>query len=86
MSSTAFAEEQFLQSAVYGNRDLLLHLAKRFGAGENPEGLTIKPFSAIRMSLVTTRQKLFWTIGLAALPLLVCSSLAFVILIRRRNR
>ena len=85
-ASTAFGEESFLQSAVYGNRDALLHICKTFGAGENPEGLTIKPFSSDRMSLVTTRQKFVWTAVLVALPILLCGAFGLVVLVRRRNR
>ena len=86
IASTASFEEDFLQSTVYGNRDALLRLCKLFGAGENPEGLSYKPFSSTRMSLVTTREKFAWTICLAALPLLVFPTLAIVVLVRRRNR
>ena len=86
IASTDFCEERFLQSAVYGNRDALLRLCKGFGAGENPEGLTIKPFSSDRMSLVTTRQKFLWTAVLVALPILLCGAFALVVLVRRRNR
>ena len=85
-ASTAFAEEEFLQSTVYGNRDALLRLCKLFGAGENPEGISYKPFSSTRMSLVTTRQKFIWTICLAALPILALPICALVVLLRRRNR
>lgn len=86
IASTAAFEEDFLQSTVYGNRDALLHLCKLFGAGENPEGISFKPFSSTRMSLVTTREKFAWTICLSALPILAFPICALVVLLRRRNR
>ncbi|MBQ7173777.1 MAG: hypothetical protein IJR88_06650 [Clostridia bacterium] len=85
-ASTSFGEGAYLQSAVYANRDVLLRLCSLFGAGETPEGLTVKPFSSDRMSLVTIREKLLWTVGLVSLPILVCGILAPVILIRRKNK
>lgn len=86
VASTTFGEETYLQSAVYGNRHALLRLCKLFGAGENPEGLTIKPFSSDRMSIVTVREKLLWTILLVGLPILVFGVAAPVVLIRRKNK
>ncbi len=84
-ASVDLATESFLQSAVYGNSDALLRLLGRFGNLRTPEGLTIKPFQSTDMSLVTTAQKLRWTLLLSILPALAIAAVAVPILVRRRH-
>lgn len=85
VSSTRFASEAFLQSAVYGNSDALLRLFRVFGRTPSPEGLNVQPFEATEMSLLTTAQKRNWTIFLTALPALIVVAVAVPILVRRRH-
>ena len=85
VASTDFCEETFLQSAVYGNGDVLHRTLKNMGRGMTPEGLTIKPFSSQEISTVTTRQMLVWTIALAATPAVVIASAGILVLVKRRN-
>lgn len=85
VASVRFAAEEFLQSAVYGNSDLMLRLLGTFGGTTTPEGISIKPFQATTMSTVTTAQKLRWTILLAALPAAVVTAVAVPVLLRRKR-
>ncbi len=85
VASVDFCAEDFLQSAVYGNTDVLLRSLHNVGKEYTPEGLTIKPFSSQDISTVTTRQMLLWTVGLSLAPALVITGAATVILIRRRR-
>lgn len=85
IASVDFSAEDFLQSAVYGNTDVLLRSFRNVGKTYTPEGLTIKPFASQDISTITTRQMLFWTIGLSVAPALIVSAVAVVILVRRRR-
>ena len=84
-SSVDFATEEFLQSAVYGNTDTMLHLFHQLGKTYTPEGLTIKPFQSTEISTVTTAQMLRWTLVLAIVPAMVITVAAVLILVRRRH-
>ncbi len=85
VASTDFCEESFLQSAVYGNGDVLHRTLKNMGRPITPEGLTIKPFESSDISTVTTRQMLRWTIGLVATPAVIIALTGVVVLVKRRN-
>lgn len=85
VSSTDFACETQLQSAVYGNTDSLLRLFGIFGQEHLPEGLTIKPFDSATISTVTMSQMLSWTLVLTLTPAFLITAIALVILIRRRR-
>lgn len=85
IASVDFSAEDFLQSAVYGNTDVLLRSLHNVGKEYTPEGLTIKPFSSQDISTVTTRQMLLWTVGLSLAPALITVGVAAFVLIRRRR-
>ena len=85
VGSVDFSAEDLLQSAVYGNADALLRILHRMGKEQTPEGLTLKPFEATRISLITTAQMVRWTVVLAAVPAVVVTVTALVVLIRRRR-
>ena len=85
IASADFATEQFLQSAVYGNSDLLFRTLHAVGKTYTPEGVTIKPFSSTTMSTVTTAQKWRWTVGLAVLPAILTLAIAIPVLVRRKH-
>ena len=84
-SSVRFSSEEFLQSAVYGNNDVLHRTLHNVGKTFTPEGLTIKPFSSQEISTITTSQMLWWTIGLALTPAILVSAVAVVVLVKRRR-
>ncbi len=85
ISSVQFATSRYLQSAVYGNADVLLHLLKELGGGMNTEGLTVKPFSVQNISTITTSEILTWTLCLSIIPAVLITGCAVVILVRRRR-
>ncbi len=85
VSSVQFATLRYLQSPVYGNADVMLHLLELIGGGMNTEGLDVKPFLVQDISTVTTHQILTWTILLAAIPALLFTGCGIVILVRRRR-
>lgn len=85
VTSVDFSAEDFLQSAVYGNTDALLRSFQNTGKTYIPEGLTIKPFESLDMSTVTTREMLWWTVGLALTPAVVVTAVAVAVLVKRRR-
>ena len=85
VTSVDFCAEDFLQSAVYGNSDAMMRAFQTIGKSYTPEGLTIKPFESLDISTITTRQMLWWTVGLAATPALVITAVAVAVLVKRRH-
>ncbi len=85
VSSVEFATLRYLQSPVYGNADVILHLLEQIGGGMNTEGLSVKPFLVEDISTVTTHQILTWTILLAVIPTVIFTGCGIVILVRRRH-
>lgn len=85
ISSVDLMTEEYLQSAVYGNTDLLLHLFGLFGKTHTPEGLTIKPFSSTDMSIVTTAEMWRWTAFLAILPVVLVLVAGIAVMTARRR-
>lgn len=85
ISSVDFSAEEFLQSAVYGNGDAVLHTLKNLGKENVPEGLTIKPFESTDISTVTTADMLRWTLVLSIIPAVIVTATAVTVLVRRRR-
>ena len=85
ISSVKFAMREYLQSPVYGNTDTLMHLFNATGGPVNSEGLRPVPFDYREISTVTTAEILFWTVTLTAVPALAVTTVALVVLIRRRR-
>ena len=85
ISSASFATREYLQSAVYGNSDVLMHLFRATGGPQNNEGLRIIPFDYREISTITTSEILVWTVVLAAVPALTVTTVALIVLIRRRR-
>ncbi len=85
VSSVHFATDKYLQSAVYGNSDVLLHLFGKMGIGTTTEGLNVKPFLVENISTVTTSEILTWTLTLTAVPAVVALVTGIVILVKRRR-
>jgi hypothetical protein len=84
ISSVRFSSEDFLQSAVYGNTDTLLRVFTLLGQENVPERMTIKPFTSLDISIVTTSQMLFWTVTLAVGPALIVAAVGVFVLVKRR--
>ncbi len=85
VTSVNFCSEDFLQSAVYGNTDTMMRTFRELGKTHTPEGLTLKPFESLDISTVTTRQMLWWTVGLAVTPAVVMTAVAVTVLVKRRH-
>ena len=85
-SSADMLSEQFLQSAVHGNTDMMMRLFESFGKNNLPKGLTIKPFNSTDISSVTTAQMWTWTLVMALTPAVLITAVAWVILAKRRRR
>ncbi len=85
LSSVEFSTESFLQSAVYGNSDVLMRYFELLGNDNTPEGLAIKPFESTDISTLTTADMLRWTLALSITPAVVISAVAVIILVKRRN-
>lgn len=83
-TSTEFATADFLQSAVYGNSDLLLSTLRTVGKEIVPVSLSISSFSDSTISSITTRQATQYTVALAVIPAVIMFVLGVVVIVRRR--
>ncbi len=85
VSSVQFATSRYLQSAVYGNTDALLHLLECMGLEHTTKGLSVKPFLVQDISTATTSDLLFWTLTLSITPAVLATVTGAIILVRRRR-
>jgi len=84
-SSTGLATEQFLQSAVYANPDVLCAVTEEQGMENTPISLTLKPYAQTEISTVTTRQMTVWTLCLCLVPAVVIAAACGFVMIKRRR-
>lgn len=82
--STDFASDSYLQSAVYGNTDVLLSALRVVGREPVPVGITLKPFGDYTIDSITTASATAWTICLAVIPAAAALITGTVILVRRK--
>ncbi len=85
IASVKFGTADYLQSAVYGNTDVIFRLLNKTGDVITPEGLTIVPFNSREISILTTSQMLTWTLCLTLIPTGIVASIAIVVLVKRRR-
>lgn len=83
-SSTEYAAQDYLQSAVFGNNDALMCAARELGMDSALVGLRYKPFASLTIESITTVQMLRWTLTLTLVPALLVLGIATVVLVRRR--
>lgn len=85
IASAKFATADYLQSAVYGNTDVVFRLLGKTGDVLTPEGLNIVPFASREISILTTSQMLTWTLCLTLIPTGIVAIVAVVVLVKRRR-
>ncbi len=85
ISSVDFAKEDMMQSAVYGNSELLLQMASATGGAHVPKGLMLKPFASRDITTLTTNEMARWTILLSVIPAVVVTTACVVVLVKRRS-
>lgn len=85
ISSVDFAKEDMLQSAVYGNSELLLQLASATGGAHVPQGLMLKPFASSEITTLTTAEMVRWTVLLSTVPAVIVAAVGVAVLVKRRR-
>lgn len=83
-SSTQFASEAFLQSAVYGNSDMMMSAFRAVGKEIVPVGLTFKPFASQDIESITTKQANQYTVVLTVIPAVVLLGAGVFVIVKRR--
>ncbi len=84
-TSTTFADEDALNSPVYGNGSVLLASIETIGNDRIPTSLTSKPFADSTIDTITVAQKTYITVLLATVPALIAAVAGMIILIRRKH-
>ncbi len=82
--STKFATEDYLESAVYGNKDVLLSATVLMGRDTVPVGLDLKPFASFEISDITDAEATRYTLLLTILPAVIVIGVGVVVLVRRK--
>ncbi len=84
--STSFASSTFLDSASYGNTDVLLSACRAIGKEPVPVGLEPKPFANYDIDTITTAESTQYTVVLTIVPAVIAIAAGAIVLIRRKNR
>ncbi|MBE6599683.1 MAG: hypothetical protein E7640_00540 [Ruminococcaceae bacterium] len=83
--STKFAAEKYLESAVYGNSDVLLSATATIGRDIIPAvGVDFKYFQSYDMSTITDAEANEYTLWLSVLPPVIVFAAGAFVLIRRK--
>lgn len=82
--STKFATKEYLESAVYGNSDVLLSATVIMGRDNVPVNVDFKPFKSFDISDISDAAANNYTILLAAIPAVTVMIVCTVVLIRRK--
>lgn len=83
-SSTEFVSQALLQSAVYGNSDLMLSTLRTVGSETVPVGLSLTPFADSTISSITTAQATQYTVALTVIPAVIMFGLGVFVIVRRK--
>jgi hypothetical protein len=84
VSSAGYADESYLNSNVYGNRDILYMLADQMGKKLVPIGIDIKVFASEELS-ISTGQAYAWTVILTGVLPITVLIVGGVICYRRKR-
>ncbi len=82
--STKFATRSYLESAVYGNKDILLSATVLMGRDTVPVGLDFKPFASFEISDITDAEANRYTLLLTILPPVIVLAVGVFVLVRRK--
>ncbi len=82
--STKFATRSYLESAVYGNRDVLLSATVLMGRDSVPVGIDFKPFASFTISDITDAEANRYTWILTVFPPVIVLAVGVVVLVRRK--
>ncbi len=82
--STKFATRAYLESAVYGNKDVLMSATVLMGRDTVPVGLDFKPFASFDISDITDAEANRYTWLLTILPSVIVLTVGIVVLVRRK--
>ncbi len=85
LSSTEFAENELMQSAVLGNSRTLTEIIRYMGKDNAPSQLVFKPFESAGIESLTVSAANTITAVLAATPAVVLATLGLIVLIKRRS-
>jgi hypothetical protein len=83
-ASTDFASQDFLQSNVYGNSDVLISALRSMGKETIVVDLDFKPFASTEIESITTAEANQYTIILTVVPATVVLGLGIYIVVRRK--
>ncbi|MBE6583918.1 MAG: hypothetical protein E7649_02895 [Ruminococcaceae bacterium] len=89
LSSTDFVSNDILDSAAYGNTDVLLATLRNAGGEAMPARVELKPFYIYNISdktVLATAGVKEWTLCLSLIPLAIVSIVGVVITVRRKYR
>jgi hypothetical protein len=84
VSSAGYADEDYINSNVYGNRDIIYMLADQMGKKLVPIGIDFKVFGSEELS-IATGEAYFWTVALTAVLPITVLVVGGIICFRRKR-
>ncbi len=82
--STEFVSQALLQSATYGNSEVLLHTLLETGKEAVPTELSLMPFSDTTIDSLTVGQANAYTLTLTIIPTAIVFGLGIFVIVRRK--
>jgi hypothetical protein len=91
LASTAFLKNDVLDSAAYGNADVLLSALRRTGVEAVPANIKLKAFYVYEMEDIMTdkqyqSQRNTWLVCLTVIPAVTAVTVGTFVVIKRRRR
>ena len=83
--SVNFATREWLQPTAYGNGDLLLRLTEKMNGNTTVAGIPAAAFPSSVMHGLSRAERIGWTAALILLPVVVVTSIAVPVLLRRKH-
>ncbi len=83
--TSSFADDKYVGSSSYGNRDLIFNIMKNFGKKTVPVDIDFKVFDDTMLDITTSQAK-GWTIVLTAVIPTAVLACGLVVFIRRRRK
>ena len=84
VSSAGYVDEEYINSSVYGNRDIIYMLADQMGKKLVPLGIDMKAFESEAITIATA-EAYFWTVMLTGVLPLAVIVVGTVICYRRKR-
>ncbi len=82
--STEYVTEKLIQSATYGNSEVLLHAFVQMGKESVPSSLELMPFADTTIDTLTVKRANAYTLSLTIIPPVIIFGIGIFVIVRRK--